>query len=251
MISSTNKGSNLTLFLLLAKIVGFLGVVLAIEPLKNIVLGVKILPIPFVSELATKIFFPPFLPSGSFMSLILAFFAFHIFWFCGRSLENLWGVKKFGFYVLFNLFVGAFLLSLGYSILGFDALAFTIFLAFSFSYPEQQFLFMFVIPVKARTLGIISLVLIFISLPMSYWLGGILIISNFVVFVIFKQFPNLNLPFQKYTVAKKKNQKVKKEVFIHECHFCGITDKDDQDIQFRISEDGNEYCQKHLRKEDR
>jgi len=33
---------------------------------------------------------------------------------------------------------------------------------------------------------------------------------------------------------------------LHECHVCGITEREDPDAEFRVCPDGEEYCTKHL-----
>jgi GlpG protein len=33
---------------------------------------------------------------------------------------------------------------------------------------------------------------------------------------------------------------------LHQCHVCGITEKNDSNIEFRVLADGMEYCEKHL-----
>jgi membrane associated rhomboid family serine protease len=33
---------------------------------------------------------------------------------------------------------------------------------------------------------------------------------------------------------------------LHQCHVCGITERDDPDAEFRVCPDGEEYCTKHL-----
>ena len=33
---------------------------------------------------------------------------------------------------------------------------------------------------------------------------------------------------------------------LHQCHVCGITEKNNSNIEFRVLADGMEYCEKHL-----
>ena len=48
---------------------------------------------------------------------------------------------------------------------------------------------------------------------------------------------------------KKKIQKAQKDNYIHKCEVCGITDKDDPNMEFRYCSKCNGkhcYCEKHI-----
>jgi membrane associated rhomboid family serine protease len=91
---------------------------------------------------------------GSFMHVGLNMF---IIWMFGRTLEQVWGARRFlTFYFACGLggAVFSFIFSYNTSVIGASAAAYGILLAFAIMFPNQRLLLWFVIPVKARTLAI-------------------------------------------------------------------------------------------------
>jgi len=80
-----------------------------------------------------------------------------VIWMFGRTLEQIWGGRRFLIFYLACGLGGAvfsFLFSYNTSVIGASAAAYGILLAFAVMFPNQRLLLWFVIPVKARTLAI-------------------------------------------------------------------------------------------------
>lgn len=230
-------------------------------------------------RLVTWILIPP----GSFdiFTLVMLYCYFNI----GNLLERTWGSFKYNVFMFSGLIftvVGAFLLYLilavfcmqvpglageGLSVMSAGVaymfstyyISMSIFLAFAITYPDAQMLFMFVIPIKTKVLGIIYVLLMgyeIISAFSGYWLYGAVkavvigfsLLNVLVFFVITRR--SFRTPtqmkrqkeFQKHTVKMKK-------VTRHKCAICGRTEETDPDEQFRFCSkcEGNyEYCSKHI-----
>lgn len=112
-------------------------------------------------RLVTFIFMPP--SSGLF-----AFVAIYFYYWLGQNLEYYWGTTRFNLYYLFGMIgaiIAAFITnSTGTS----DYLNLSLLLACAALFPDTEVLFMFLIPMKMKWLGIIDAVL----------LGWLFIIGN-------------------------------------------------------------------------
>jgi len=183
----------------------------------------------------------------------------------GVALENAWGSFRFDLFmfsgVLFHI-LAAFILYLGfgYTNMGMaltpDHLNRSIFLAFAITYPDIQFYLFFVIPVKAKYLGVFYAIIELLS-----FVSG----SGPLRFIIFFCLLNVILFFlmtrnwKKYSPQEIKRKKdFQNSVKVvpmtqaktrHRCAVCGRTEKDGDNLEFRYCSKcrGNlEYCQDHL-----
>lgn len=104
-------------------------------------------------RLVTFIFMPP--SSGLF-----AFVAIYFYYWLGQNLEYYWGTTRFNLYYLFGMIgaiIAAFITnSTGTS----DYLNLSLLLACAALFPDTEVLFMFLIPMKMKWLGIIDAVLL-------------------------------------------------------------------------------------------
>lgn len=210
-------------------------------------------------------------PSTSMLYILTIYFYF----IAGSSLENVWGAFKFNIYYLVGIlstivvsFISYFLLKNGINIIGFSSyiqniyLAATImnlslFLAYSKIYPEAQMLLFFIVPIKMKYMGYFNWAII-----------GLLVIKNIIdlniIGVLFALAPIVNylLFFAKNnyrekkmranSVIRMKDYKKKmnnKKGYTHKCEVCGITDADNNDVEFRYCSKCNGkhcYCDKHI-----
>lgn len=230
-------------------------------------------------RLVTWILIPP----GAFdlFTLVTLYCYFSI----GTLLERTWGSFKYNVFmfsgVIFTI-IGAFVL---YGILavvfsGTSAgtseslaivspmvaymfstyyISMSIFLAFAITYPDSQMLFMFIIPIKAKVLGIIYVLLMayeILAMFSASWLYGaagatVIIFSllNVLLFFIVTR-KNFRTPVQAKRQKDFQRHVVKmKKVTRHKCAICGRTEESDPDEQFRFCSkcEGNyEYCSKHI-----
>lgn len=230
-------------------------------------------------RLVTWILIPP----GAFdlFTLVTLYCYFSI----GTLLERTWGSFKYNVFmfsgIIFTI-IGAFVLYgiLAVAFSGTSAgaseslaivspmvaymfstyyISMSIFLAFAITYPDSQMLFMFIIPIKAKVLGIIYVLLMAYEILTAFsasWLYGaatatVIIFSllNVLLFFIVTR-KNFRTPVQAKRQKDFQRHVVKmKKVTRHKCAICGRTEESDPDEQFRFCSkcEGNyEYCSRHI-----
>ena len=200
-----------------------------------------------VWRVLTFIFVPG---SSSFFVIISFLFYFYI----GRVLEMAWGTTRFNTYyflgVLMSVIAGFFI-----GVTTTYYLNMTLFLAYAATFPDSQVNLYFVLPIKVKFLGLLYgafIVVEFISATMA---GRIAIGVSLLNFLLF-----FGPGFMKVQNRRSKTQKIRRNIevakystrvqSIHKCTTCGITEKDDPNMEFRYCSkcEGNyEYCEKHIR----
>jgi len=187
----------------------------------------------------------------------------YLYYNLGSNLERVWGSFRFNLYMFmgyFFLIVGAFVLYaiygdfVSYYPLTPDSLNMSIFLAFAATYPEMSFYVYFVLPIKAKYLAFVYLLIE----AYSFIMGGVitkvsigLSLFNFVIFYLLTRNWYRISPKNMAGRAKfKKAAKIRPAgESIHKCAVCGRTEKDDDTLEFRFCSKckGNlEYCSDHL-----
>ena len=136
----------------------------------------------------------------------------------------------------------------------------SLFFAFAAVYPNLQFLLFFIIPIKAKWLGIaegaVYIYLFVSSLIHGDYATPVLIglsLMNFVIFFI------MTRDFRRFSPRHVKQKVVYKSQIHaasgngkktrHRCAVCGRTELDGEDLEFRFCskcEGEYEYCQDHL-----
>lgn len=214
----------------------------------------------------------------------------------GSLLERTWGDFLYNVYIFTGLImtvIGAFVL---YAIYG-DAVhvfagqfstyyvSLSIFLGFAMTFPEEQLLFMFIIPIKIKYLALVDIVYLIYEVY-QYWQFGlgvphlIMVISSLagtILFFILTRNHSRLTKAQKRVRNNYRRQmsgygrqntnggqtaggtasKVDRTTFgaggrgiaVHRCAVCGRTELDSPDLEFRFCSkcNGNyEYCQDHL-----
>ena len=219
-----------------------------------------------VWRLITFIFYPEI--SMDMWSIILFAIQIAVYYFIGNALENAWGSFAFNLFYFSGIILSIIAALLIYVVTGLpfwpSGLQYineTLFLAFAVMFPNMQFLMFFIIPVKAKWLGIIygafivyDVIMIVIDGGTFGYIYAIAIIIQFLNFFIFfiSTFKN-----RKGSVKQVKRQReFRKEVvhtvtpiYRHRCAICGRTDRDNPDLEFRYCSkcDGNyEYCSDHI-----
>lgn len=195
----------------------------------------------------TFIFIPG---SGSLFVLISLFFYYYI----GRMLEMAWGTTRFNTYYFMGLFftilVGFFV---GYTTTTY--LNMTLFLAYATTFPESQVNIYFVLPVKVKYLGFLYAATVLFQFITAGWLVRIIILVSLLNFLVF-----FAPGFLKNRKRRTKTQQMRRNIesakiaskvsTIHKCTTCGVTERDDPNMEFRYCTkcEGNyEYCEKHIR----
>ncbi len=213
-----------------------------------------------VWRLITFIVYPP---SGSvFWALISAY----LFYSIGSTLERIWGSFRFNVYlfsgILFHI-IGAFIVYFAFGkhvFITTEYLNWSLFIAFAATFPDNIFLLFYLIPIKAKVLGIIESIMFAVYFVMAIiskdWGTAIMIFMctlNFVLFFIITRNQQWGSPkVMKQRVKFKTEMKTANIKFgqhNHKCAICGQTDIDNPDMEFRYCskcQGGKEYCMEHL-----
>ncbi len=199
----------------------------------------------------------------------------------GRAMENVWGTCKFNLFYL----TGVVMMDIYCMIFGGTAdvyyLNMSLFLSYATLYPNAQFLFLYIIPVKAWIFALLDLVIILSGLftyPFPYNLFSVISLANYFLFFgkdVLNVIPvswraNARRLFRrgKQTTAKSGNSGSKPKVvpfpsagsyqattatvkapYTHKCTVCGKTDISHPDLEFRYCSRCNGYhcyCQDHI-----
>ena len=200
--------------------------------------------------------------SNIFFVVIMLYFYYSI----GNTLERTWGTFRYNVYIFSGIItsiIGSFVL---YFLAGGNGIrlgnafstyyiSMSIILAFAATYPNMQVLFMMIIPLKIKWLGIAYAVMLAVEMILSSWPIRVVIICSLMNFIIFffstrnmrRYNPKEIHRRQAYKQAVHKSQV--NNITKHKCAICGRTEKDGGHLEFRFCSkcNGNyEYCQNHL-----
>ena len=227
-----------------------------IELVNNFNIGNSTLISDFIYILAS----PPLLPGppDDFLTYIFMFFAMHLFILFGRSLEELWGDYKFNLYVATAVILGLISSQVfklvfpeysGVHLTLFTSVVYmSVFFSFATYFPEFKLLLFFILPTPVRFLAYLAAGLMILSMfSMSNFERFFWGMGTFGAYFLFHYHLAVNRQVQKARKANfdKKVGKLDKQAF-HKCKICGKTENDDADLEFRIADDGEEYCVDHL-----
>lgn len=192
----------------------------------------------------------------------------------GKALENTWGRFRFNLYYLTGILfldLAGFLLNVPVSA---DSLNTSLFLAFATLYPETTFLVFFIIPIKARWLGILNLLIFLLQLlsfsVFPFNLLPLFALANYFLYLgkdFLNIFPiswqvNANRVKKKMSSGKRGNQvpfpgagsytasTARPEApYTHKCTVCGRTDVSNPELEFRYCSKCKGYycyCEDHI-----
>lgn len=142
-------------------------------------------------------------------SILWIAFSIYFYWMIGRSLEIAWGSFRLGFYY----FCGIILTVAGGFICGGAAntyLNLSLFLAYATFFPDNEFRIMFILPIKAKWLGIADAVitglLLILSIVNGDWISVVSICTSLGNFMIFfgPYFIGMLVGFIKRKIRKQK-----------------------------------------------
>ena len=190
--------------------------------------------------------------------LFWVIFTLYFYYIAGSALEREWGEFKFNVYYLFGI-VATILISLFTNTLAVaSVMNLSLFLAYAKLFPEERILFMFFIPVKIKWLGYLNWGLILYDLIMAIINGSLglvlLAIEPVIYYLIFFAGYNIKtIKSKNDSVIRMRDYKKKmaagKKAYIHKCEVCGITNEDDENMEFRYCSkcSGKHcYCEKHI-----
>lgn len=197
-----------------------------------------------------------FVPTNN--SAIWLFFILYFYYMAGSSLERVWGGFKFNVYYLVGMLATILVSFITNSPVTGTFVNLSLFLAYAKIYPDMELLIFFILPVKVKYLGYLNwAIIIFLScmnLFKGNFSGAILTLVPIVNYLLF--FARSNYKQTKMKTGsvirikdyKKKIKKTQKD-YIHKCEICGITNKDDPNMEFRYCSkcSGKHcYCEKHI-----
>ena len=228
-------------------------------------------------RIITFIIYPP--NTGLFYFLI----SMYLYYSIGRILEAQWGAFRFNLYFFTGVLLHVVAAFISCYVFGANIgpafgtyyLNYSLFFAFAATYPDMQFLLFFIIPIKAKWLGIINgiyfgvtIVAGFLAnyLPYSVLIGlmnagiiahpaysamALVSLANFLIFFFGMRSMRRYNPKEIYRrkVYTKSVKQGQKSAATHRCAVCGRTEKDGDGLVFRFCSkcNGNyEYCQDHL-----
>ncbi|MGI8601922.1 MAG: rhomboid family intramembrane serine protease [Verrucomicrobiales bacterium] len=196
-----------------------------------------------------RLFTFAFVPQGTGPIMILLATWFLIW--MGASLENAWGAYRLNVYfglAMLGLIIAAFMkpeLFSGRSGPESGLLYSTHFLAFATLYPNEQILLFFLIPVRVKWLGwlaALTLLATFAAVPPLRW-AVVLSHANYLLFFGPAFWQELRHRGRVGLRRRKfESQQLDSSEVFHQCHACSKTDQSDPHLEFRVAEDGEEYC---------
>ena len=201
-------------------------------------------------------------------NLLLIAISMFCYYTLGRAMENTWGTLRFNLFY----FSGVVMMDIYCMIFGGYAsvtyLNLSLFLSYATMYPDAQFLFFFIIPVKAWLFGLFDLILVVldvISNPFPANLFSVISIANYLLF-FGKDVLNLVPRSWRYNAHKPTSSGPKvipfpnagsyeatvatpKAPYTPRCTICGKTDISHPDLEFRYCSRCNGYycyCEEHI-----
>lgn len=122
-----------------------------------------------------------FIPTGG--NILLVAIQLYFYWSIGTALANNWGNFQFDLFYLCGV-LGAIAAGFITGTASNSYLNMSIFLAFAISFPNMQFIMLF-IPVKAKWMALLSLAGIVLSFITDSWLGRLSLVMSLINIVIF------------------------------------------------------------------
>lgn len=202
------------------------------------------------------------------VNILFLIFFLSCYYFIGTSIENAIGTFRYNVYLIGGILcsiLGAFLLYLFYYIvtgisvpgIGYyfstEYITMSLFMAFAVIFPNIEFRLYFIIPFRAKWLGIIDAVWMLFMFISSGLAGRVAILASLLNFLIFffstrnykRVSPKEIHRKQVYRQQMRQADRITK----HKCAICGRTELDGEGLEFRFCTkcEGNyEYCQDHL-----
>ena len=133
-------------------------------------------------------------------------------------------------------------------------------MAFACLYPNAEILLMFVIPMKMKYVGMMTagwpiylLTIGFLRFPaiLAVQIAVLLLAVFLPFFLVFLPAFFRNVKVRGEVAARRQRferSKLPQEEAFHRCADCGATELSNASLEFRVTEDGEEYCEKCLAK---
>ena len=183
------------------------------------------------------------------LSPLWLFFAFYIFYLMGTTLEREWGVFRYNLFILIGylLTISAAFIAPAEIITNYYFLG-GVFLAFATFRPEYEFRLFFILPVKVKWLGWLTVALylyVLLAADAGSRLCVLAAFANYALFFGRGFIRNLRAAQRRKAFANERAE-VAAQPF-HVCSKCGASDKSDDTLGFRYcSTCGKCFCEDHI-----
>lgn len=184
----------------------------------------------------------------------------YLYYSLGNTLERVWGAFRFNVYFFMGVLGHIIAALVVYIFFGqvweitTRYLNLSILLAFAATFPDLQFMLYFVIPIKAKWIGLLYIIEVIADMifgAADVRCAIILSLLNFVIFfAMTRNYNRINPREIKRKRDFKTQVKIKPQGSTHhKCSVCGRTEADGEHLEFRYCskcEGSYEYCQDHL-----
>jgi membrane associated rhomboid family serine protease len=197
-----------------------------------------------VWRLVTYIFIPQTL------SPIWVIFALWFLWWVGEGVERAIGAFQFTLYFVIGM-IGTTIAAVFFGSNFSNAMLIaSLFFAFARFYPEEIIYLLFILPVRIKWLAWILgafLLVGFIAKSNSYRISLVAAFANYLIFFGPEFFSQARHRHEVSTRRRRFESHARDETEpLHKCAVCGRTELTDQNLEFRVARDGEEYCMEHL-----
>lgn len=188
-------------------------------------------------------------------NIIFVFFALYLLYMMGSALEATWGAFRYNVFILVGWIAS---IGAAFSVPGAYAtnvyLMGSVFLAFAWLNPNYQLLLFFILPIRIKWLALLTWIAYVVMAVIGDWQDRALIgagVANF--FLFFGRDIVARIKQGRRTAAKTtraRAERRERDKPFHTCAKCGVTDKDDPEMQFRYCpqcKGSPGYCMDHIR----
>jgi membrane associated rhomboid family serine protease len=196
-----------------------------------------------VWRLVTYIFVP------ETQSMFWIIFALLFLWFLSTALEETWGPLRLNVFYL----VGMIGCTVAAFFFGGEAsntfLNLSLFFAFATVAPDYEIFLFFILRVKMKYIAWIMagiLALQFAVVPLPAKMAMVASLANYLLF--FGPAFIREARDRRQAEVRQRKFKVEETATMHRCAVCGRTEASDPNLDFRVKDDGEEYCTEHLPK---
>ena len=180
-------------------------------------------------------------------------FALLFLWFLGDGLEEALGAFRTTLFYLTGM-ISCTVVALIFGSYGANTfLNLSLLYAFATVHPDYQVLLLFVIPMRISWLAIFSCLLTALGTlgqPIAAKAALVITLLNYILFfwpILYSQYQcSCSKSLEKKNIPLLKKKNMAEEVSLHYCSICKQTEKTAPNLDFRVADDGNEYCIEHL-----
>ena len=181
--------------------------------------------------------------------IIFMFFAVFFSIFLGNMLESIWGSFKLTLYLIggvIGMVIAEFLIPSQINSISSYILIESILFACAVYNPHYVVRLFGIIPIRLFWIAVFAAGMFFIEAVTVPLLGVAILISLSNFFIVFVPGMKRSLQMRAQVTARRtrfEDAKVPENEPLHLCVSCGVTENDDEDLIFRVADDGEEYCE--------